>query len=294
MNDELKKIPMFAELGENVIDELEKVIATRQCKAGEKIFGEGEQGDCMFVVKQGIVEIRKKGRTLSYLHEGAVFGEMALYETAVRSADAIAGKKTVVYELSNDNFRRLVFDFPEGGVHLLYDSVRLLSRRLRVTSEYLTTVFETGRIAGADTGLEKMAQAILKRLLGDIEGSTGGSIWVQNQFTDGFDLSARSEAASLDRDMVEKLIADADSGEFVHHRDAMMAFGVPLVEENHVVGYIVLEKEGEEPSFTTEERVIISAVGNQVGLGIIRALRKKEDEDRLRLEQTRMMNRGLS
>ena len=57
---------------------------------GAVIVREGEPGNCMYVVQAGKVEVvRGEGdheRRLDVISEGSFFGEMALFETEMRSA----------------------------------------------------------------------------------------------------------------------------------------------------------------------------------------------------------------
>ena len=62
---------------------------------GEAVFEEGAKGDTMFVVQSGTVEILKRqtgqDTALRTLVEGDIFGELALVDSGLRSATALAG-----------------------------------------------------------------------------------------------------------------------------------------------------------------------------------------------------------
>ena len=66
-----------------------------------------------------------------------------------------------------------------------------------------------------------------------------------------------------------------------------MLLGVPLKDRDRTLGYFCVEKAAGE-KFSTEEEVIVAAVANQVGLGIVNALHRQEERNRQRLEQARM------
>src|SRR4029077_13955557 len=64
-------------------------------KAGQNIFMEGERGDKLYILLDGQVRISKfipgvGEEALAILERGDFFGEMALIDRAVRSADAKA------------------------------------------------------------------------------------------------------------------------------------------------------------------------------------------------------------
>ncbi|MBF0166968.1 MAG: cyclic nucleotide-binding domain-containing protein [Alphaproteobacteria bacterium] len=66
---------------------------TQEFSAGSRIFREGEQGDCAYMVLSGSVEIctSYKGAQvmLARLGEGSIFGEMSLFNSMPRSASAV-------------------------------------------------------------------------------------------------------------------------------------------------------------------------------------------------------------
>lgn len=94
---------------------------------GEKIFSEGDPGDYMFAVIEGVVEIRKAGRTLETVPAGGVFGEMSLIEKQPRSADAYAAADTRLAAIDTMRFYVLVQHSPYFALQML----QLLSHRLR-------------------------------------------------------------------------------------------------------------------------------------------------------------------
>jgi len=66
---------------------------------GAVIFKENDDGSEMFIIIQGIVEIRKStgqssSKILTTLQKGDMFGEMAIIEKQPRSASAIAVQPT--------------------------------------------------------------------------------------------------------------------------------------------------------------------------------------------------------
>jgi CRP-like cAMP-binding protein len=75
---------------------------------GQIIFEEGSNGDWIYVVEEGEVEISKKvsGQRIivETLNEGDVFGEMAYIDKEPRSARATAKGKTVVGIIDRDFF----------------------------------------------------------------------------------------------------------------------------------------------------------------------------------------------
>jgi len=80
---------------------------------GEAVVHQGDDGDCMFVVLDGAVEVTAAERdrgpvSLSRLGPGAVFGEVSLLTGAVRSATVTATEETRVLEISKRSLGHLL------------------------------------------------------------------------------------------------------------------------------------------------------------------------------------------
>lgn len=88
---------------------------------GEVIIGEGDTGaEAMYFVVSGGVDVYKaynnpNQKLLSHLGEGALFGEMALFLKAPRTATVVASSETIVLEIRQSNMQELISSNPEIG-----------------------------------------------------------------------------------------------------------------------------------------------------------------------------------
>ncbi len=285
----LKSLEIFSAFSEDILETLTPYVKIETYNEGELIFKEGDEGTAMYIIEKGQVEIRKKDKALSFFKDGSVFGEMALFENAERSADAVARTDLTLYHINNRDFRKFIFEHPEPGLQFLYTGIREMSRRLRLTSDYLTTVFETGKIVSGNYSLHEMTQKILDRLLADIDGSTGGLIVIFNPFTEMYDIACQADLVLLDFDNALKIIEKNNDQNPIHKLDENTVLCVAIREEGNTLGFIMLEKISDAGPFDTQDEIIVSAVGNQVGLGIIKAYHKQEEEARQRLQHKKMM-----
>jgi len=112
-------------------------LSRKEYAAGETIFEQGDKGDCAYFLARGEVDIRLQmeagGETklLQSLMPGAVFGEMALLDDEVRSADVLATEKSTCYLLSLDEFDQLRKQEPAIIFKMINWVCMMFSDRLR-------------------------------------------------------------------------------------------------------------------------------------------------------------------
>ncbi len=104
----------------------------------EIILKQGEQGNCMYVVQEGLVEIIREtdqGEVqLALRSKGDFFGEMAIFEREVRSATVRALGEARVLTIDKKNFLRRVQEDPSLAFHIMQS----MSARIRELSKELT------------------------------------------------------------------------------------------------------------------------------------------------------------
>lgn len=96
----LQSLKLFQNLNRKELELVHEMFHERSYLAGEVIFDEGEEGQAFYVVESGRIEIRGKAsafRTKSLeAKTGDFFGELALLDTAPRSAQAVAVENSVL------------------------------------------------------------------------------------------------------------------------------------------------------------------------------------------------------
>jgi CRP-like cAMP-binding protein len=107
----------------------------KQYPAGEIIIHQGDVGNYMYVIQEGLVEVfrQEKGQEilLAELKEGDMIGEMAIFENEVRSASVRAKTDARLLTVDKKNFLRRIHNDPS----LAYKLVQKLSRRIREMNE---------------------------------------------------------------------------------------------------------------------------------------------------------------
>lgn len=104
---------------------------------GEIIIKQGNEGDCLFVIQQGRVEIidesGDKEIKLAELGEAEFFGEMGLFDKDVRSCTVRAVGEAKILTIDKKNFYRTIQKDPSIAYRLL----EKMSHRLRETNKKL-------------------------------------------------------------------------------------------------------------------------------------------------------------
>lgn len=101
----------------------------------EIIIKQGEQGDCMYVIQEGLVEIVKetdRGEVLLAIRsQGEFFGEMAIFEHEQRSATVRAIGDAQVLTIDKKSLLRRIHEDPSLAFHL----IQAMSARIRKMSD---------------------------------------------------------------------------------------------------------------------------------------------------------------
>jgi signal transduction histidine kinase len=145
----LDGIKLFGGLNPVELNALRLIAREQKFAAGQEIFKEGGNGDGVYAVREGLVEISglvgsEVRLVFSQVGPGDIFGEMAVIENKPRSACAVARQDTAVYFIPRAEMLSLVEHSPALALGLL----REISHRLReFNRQYLQEVLQTERLA---------------------------------------------------------------------------------------------------------------------------------------------------
>jgi signal transduction histidine kinase len=145
----LEACPLFNRLSPAALKSLQQAAREQKFPAGGEIFKEGDEGDGVYVVKDGQVQISalvgpNVRHVFSRVEPGEIFGEMAVLENKPRSASAGAARETIVYFIPRDAMLQLVESSPSLSLALLGE----ISHRLReFNRQYIQEVLQTERLA---------------------------------------------------------------------------------------------------------------------------------------------------
>jgi CRP-like cAMP-binding protein len=139
----LRSSPLFDMLSPPELEILAELSRPRRFGPGQVVFREGDQGDSLFVLARGAVEVVARGdgkeRVLAVLEAPAAFGEMSLIDREVRSATVKAKADCVALQLTAENFTAFRRRSRDGFTLFVVNVARVLSSRLRETNQKLAT-----------------------------------------------------------------------------------------------------------------------------------------------------------
>jgi serine/threonine protein phosphatase PrpC len=134
----LRRIPLFQHMNYKELLAILAIARGRQFEKGQSIIQEGEQGDELYVLFRGKVDVTKSALKIAQLKAGGHFGEMGLVDQAPRSATVVAVEDTSAISIDRDSLLKLMRRDSLLAVKLLWSFVQVLSERLRNTNEALT------------------------------------------------------------------------------------------------------------------------------------------------------------
>ena len=108
----LAAVPLFAGCSKKELGEISTLADELSFPEGTTLIEEGRQGHEFFVLVEGSVDVRRKGRKVSSLGDGSFFGEMSLVSSRPRNATVTASSPVRVLVIHEQAFRRLLRDSP--------------------------------------------------------------------------------------------------------------------------------------------------------------------------------------
>src|SRR5471032_3380620 len=162
-------------LPREVMTELLEKASLRSAAPGEALIVEGQRGESMFVLVEGVVEVVRNNVVVDAMVAGAVFGEIALLAEVPRVATIIAAEDSLLVEVTREMLAALEAHHPQLQVLINgFFKKRLLANLLR--SNDLFTVFDEDSLArlGAEFQIRSAERGDQLITQGDI----GRGLWL--------------------------------------------------------------------------------------------------------------------
>lgn len=109
----LRGLPLFELCSKRDLRRIAAIAVERELDAGAELIREGEPAGEFYVVVEGEVDVRRRGRRVAHLGEGSFVGEIALLSRSPRTATVIASTPLRVLAISGRDFVALLDTLPE-------------------------------------------------------------------------------------------------------------------------------------------------------------------------------------
>ena len=122
----VSELPLFQGLNQEQVDRLAGACTVMNFGAGERVFGESENADRMYILLEGRLNVTygTPGVRVGEVERGETVGEMSLLSSSTHSATATADIKTETAVLSHQDLGALVRRRPDIGV-IIYRNLGL-------------------------------------------------------------------------------------------------------------------------------------------------------------------------
>lgn len=129
----LKSLSIFRDTPETILAEIVNLMVEVTAHAGHDVVREGEAGNCMFIIYEGLVKVHKQKQVLAKLGEKEFFGELSLLDTETRSATVTADTDCILFRIDQEPF----YDLMESRPEVIRELMKILCKRVRALNQKL-------------------------------------------------------------------------------------------------------------------------------------------------------------
>lgn len=110
--EENKKFIESISIFSNIDNDLKSVLANNLIKEyhepNDHIVREGDDANCMYIIKEGSVNCCKDGKVIRTLNKGDNFGEVSILTETTRTLDVIASTSCIIFDISVETLKSMV------------------------------------------------------------------------------------------------------------------------------------------------------------------------------------------
>jgi len=145
IREKVKGKSLFVEFTDDELADFLELLDIVEAKKGEIIVKQDDPGECMFILVEGSARVlhHRGGRDidLASLQPGDFFGELALVDSGVRSADVAAADDCTLLRITQAEISAAAGVYPTAAFKFLIAIGRILVGRLRQTNQrYVDTL----------------------------------------------------------------------------------------------------------------------------------------------------------
>jgi CRP-like cAMP-binding protein len=134
--NELKTFSAFRKMSEKNLKKVARLAQGKNYRANETIFNAGDQGDQLYFIVSGTVEIampvsESRDRTVAVFEQGEFFGEISFLNQDNHSARARAVEDTQILILNKEAYERIIREDKKEGIEVQQQIFLEVIARLR-------------------------------------------------------------------------------------------------------------------------------------------------------------------
>ena len=115
----IEGVPLFSRCSKRELAKVAAITDTVDLEAGRDLIREGESGREFFVLLEGAVEVRRRGRKIRTLGPGEFFGEVALVSHVPRTASVRTTEPSRALVIRDREFDALLEQMPAIALKVL-------------------------------------------------------------------------------------------------------------------------------------------------------------------------------
>lgn len=295
----LQNLPMFSKLSEQVLDIITKNVKEKKFNDGEKIFEERTEGEDIYVVYSGSVEIFKNyggenEKLLSVLTTGSIFGETALFSKVLRTATAVAKGETLILCIQSSVFLEIFKTYPDEGIKIVQWMLFNTIARLEQTSKELATIYTISQKMVEAVKVMMNVKTFLKNISSEIEFILADrydfGIYVFNRFNDEYELVSYSnknsgftfkEVYDKNDKIIKTILQDK---EVVFDKNKIYTY--VLSDIKNVYGFIMILTNIDE-QLSQQNKDLLSSLSNLVSISTGSLFVLQEEKEKIRLTSSK-------
>jgi len=123
----LQNVDVFSEVPTEQLAYLAAIAEELSCEADERLYGEDEPSDCMYLVLEGAVRLHRGATVITTARTKEAFGTWALFDDEPRVVSATCVEPARLLRVDKDDFIEVLAD----NVQITQGVLKAIVRRLR-------------------------------------------------------------------------------------------------------------------------------------------------------------------
>jgi CRP-like cAMP-binding protein len=308
---QLKKIPFFASLKDEVIRQLCQVGTGHTYHKDDNVYEEGDIADAFFIILSGegfalkMID-RDKGefKSLGIIAAGDIMGGTGLDDKATRFVTLKAKSDMDVLKITKHDMALFFEKEPESALSFFLQMISQLMAMVASLSREQIALYETGRLIASGRKVDELIRDLVPIIKSGVPSADSGFIALYNPFIEEFEIrhgravtgepfekSSFSKADPLPRVLLKtrQFYESNPSKDLTtwgdHFPGAQAGLCYPIFSGDSFLGFIALVSHDHATAFTPDQKNFLIGICTMIAPALEAAEMRREAERRERLER---------